>query len=256
MMRIARRTIEAIERDPLMTALLVTLAAGLLASWSHLARTFAEFYVGPFAPVLGGAAATAIDGTLYVLALVLGDLARRGADSRRVYGGVAALLVVSAVFNLDAALTALSGARPVAGVTVAGVDALDLARAVVGAATLPLVVAYLVHSYAALAAARRADDSAPAASENASEESTAIVPRHRRPAVVPPQNGDREQKIAAVLTHALANPDATYKDLGAAAGVSRQTATNYSRELMAAGRLARNGRGWEPADDASVSGAA
>ena len=137
--------------------------------------------------------------------------------------------------------------------TVAGVDALDLARAVVGAATLPLVVAYLVHSYAALAVARRADDRETTGSDGASAESATLVPIHQRPVQAPRQVSDREQKIAAVLTHALANPGATYADLGAAAGVSRQTATNYSRELMAAGRLARNGRGWEPVSNDSDS---
>ena len=149
------------------TAIIVTLCFMLLTSWTHLASTFSRFYPGDgrVKVIMGGIAATAIDGTLFTLALSLGDLARtrratkKGRWSRAaVYAGLIVLLLVSAAANLDAALTSLAGGvRPKSGTMHFGVDTLDIVRAVFGAATVPVMGAYLTHALSLVASERHAE---------------------------------------------------------------------------------------------------
>lgn len=55
----------------------------------------------------------------------------------------------------------------------------------------------------------------------------------------------RDARLDALLTFYADNPDAGPSDAGRAIGVSRQTVYTYNTELEAAGRLRRNGSGWE-----------
>ena len=55
----------------------------------------------------------------------------------------------------------------------------------------------------------------------------------------------RDARIDSLLTFYLDNPDAGPSDAARAVGVSRQTIYTYNAELEAAGRLGRNGNGWE-----------
>ena len=55
----------------------------------------------------------------------------------------------------------------------------------------------------------------------------------------------RDARIDALLTFLASNPDAGPTGAGAAIGVSRQTVYNYTAELEGAGRLRKNGNGWE-----------
>lgn len=55
----------------------------------------------------------------------------------------------------------------------------------------------------------------------------------------------RDARLDALLTFLASNPDAGPTDAGAVIGVSRQTIYTYTAELEAAGRLRKNGDGWE-----------
>jgi hypothetical protein len=55
----------------------------------------------------------------------------------------------------------------------------------------------------------------------------------------------RDARLDALLTFLASNPDAGPTEAGRAIGVTRQTVYNYERELEAAGRLRRDGDGWE-----------
>ncbi len=55
----------------------------------------------------------------------------------------------------------------------------------------------------------------------------------------------RNARLDALLTFYADNPDAGPSDAGRAVGVSRQTIYTYNAELETAGRLRRNGSGWE-----------
>jgi DNA-binding IclR family transcriptional regulator len=55
----------------------------------------------------------------------------------------------------------------------------------------------------------------------------------------------RDARIDALLTFLASNPGAGPTEAGRAIGVSRQTVYTYANELEAAGRLRKNGSGWE-----------
>jgi hypothetical protein len=55
----------------------------------------------------------------------------------------------------------------------------------------------------------------------------------------------RDARLDALLTFLASNPSAGPTEAGAAIGVSRQTVYTYAGELEAAGRLRKNGNGWE-----------
>jgi hypothetical protein len=57
---------------------------------------------------------------------------------------------------------------------------------------------------------------------------------------------DKEQNLNAVLDYLNDNPDASLNDIKQFIGVnSKSTALNYVNELQEAGRLVKNGHGWE-----------
>jgi len=55
----------------------------------------------------------------------------------------------------------------------------------------------------------------------------------------------RDARVDTLLTYYLDNPDAGPTEAADAVGVSRQTIYTYQAELEAAGRLHKNGSGWE-----------
>jgi len=55
----------------------------------------------------------------------------------------------------------------------------------------------------------------------------------------------RDARLDALLTYYLDNPDAGPTEAASAVGVSRQTIYTYQAELEGAGRLHKNGAGWE-----------
>ncbi|HUV64849.1 MAG TPA: hypothetical protein VMW24_13200, partial [Sedimentisphaerales bacterium] len=55
----------------------------------------------------------------------------------------------------------------------------------------------------------------------------------------------RDVRLDTLLTYYLDNPDAGPTEAANAVGVSRQTVYTYQAELEKAGRLSKNGAGWE-----------
>jgi hypothetical protein len=55
----------------------------------------------------------------------------------------------------------------------------------------------------------------------------------------------KEQAMAALLDYLATNPDASLSEAGQAIGRSKTQVGNYVDELTAAGKLRRNGHGWE-----------
>lgn len=56
---------------------------------------------------------------------------------------------------------------------------------------------------------------------------------------------DKQQALNAVLTYLNDNPAASLNEIGQVIGRSKATAFNYVEELQQAGRLVKNGHGWE-----------
>ena len=59
------------------------------------------------------------------------------------------------------------------------------------------------------------------------------------------RDAKRRQRLDTLLTYYLDNPDAGPTEAAEAVGVSRQTIYTYQNELEEAGRLHKNGAGWE-----------
>lgn len=59
------------------------------------------------------------------------------------------------------------------------------------------------------------------------------------------KNGKKEQNLDAVLMFLDGKPDASLAEIGRYIGRSKSTAENYVNELMDAGRLIKNGHGYE-----------
>ena len=55
----------------------------------------------------------------------------------------------------------------------------------------------------------------------------------------------KEANLDTLLTYLVTNPQATLTAAAGELGVSRQTVGNYAKELTEAGRMHRNGKGWE-----------
>lgn len=55
----------------------------------------------------------------------------------------------------------------------------------------------------------------------------------------------KEAKLDALLDFLTNNPFASYADIGRQIGLSKSSGENYARSLMDAGKLRRNGEGWE-----------
>ena len=60
---------------------------------------------------------------------------------------------------------------------------------------------------------------------------------------------NKQQAQQALLQFFANHPDASLKEAGEAIGRSKSTVANYLDELAAAGRIAKNGNGWEVIDD-------
>jgi hypothetical protein len=59
---------------------------------------------------------------------------------------------------------------------------------------------------------------------------------------------NRDEAIQAALAHIAEHPDATFRDIGKAAGRSKPWAIEVMGELANAGKVHRNGKGWEVLD--------
>lgn len=161
-------------RQPLtVVAVWTAYALALAASYQHVRTAFGALEATP-----GGwtayAAAAAVEVGLAALALALVARRRTGARDGRLWAGLAAMAVVSALANADAALTALGGGqRPLwaAGLTI---DPLDVARAIIGAGALPALVLFLAAAAETLTA-DAASAAAPALEADADDVADALA---------------------------------------------------------------------------------
>lgn len=234
-------------------ALAAAYVFALVASWRHLAGAFATLeYAGEW--FVGAGAAVAVDLGLAALALAVASEARRGRPTRRLWLAVALFAGISALANLDHALTVALGHVPTwADVTGGQLDRLTLARAVVFSAALPLLVMVLAHVVDRLAAEHAAamPVGAHAAAPDTPTGGTPTRPRkapmggsngtgRARLGEVPPTGAERAAVIAAVSQA----PTATWPELAAHVGRPRSTVQRWARAMLDAGELAGKPGAW------------
>jgi len=231
-------------------------ALALAASFQHVRRAFGALEPAPDA-LTGYAAAAAVELGMAALALALVARRRAGERDGRLWAGLAAMATVSALANADAALTALGGGQRPLWAAGLSVDPLDVARAIVGAATLPALVLFL----AGAAETLTADAAAPALEATAAPLEAPAVPATARPAgrrrradhapaadaaAAMPATLTRRTAatVNALLDAVTSDPDATRLELAAALEVSPDTIRRAIARAGALGMLERRGGRW------------
>lgn len=250
-----RDTLARWRRPVTIGAVWIAYALALGASYQHVRRAF-----GALEPTADGltafAAAAAVEVGMAALALALVARRRDGARDGRLWAGLAGMAAVSALANADAALTALGGGQRPLWAAGLAVDPLDVARAIIGAATLPGLVLFLAAAAETLTGAA-AIGGAPAGELAAADAPGADVPararrrrEHARPdvangATLPaPLTRRSANTLNAVLDAAASDPTATRDELAAAVGCSPDTIRRSLARLRGLGMLERHGGRW------------
>lgn len=231
-------------------------ALALAASFQHVRRAFGALEPSP-GSLTGYAAAAAVEVGTAALALALVARRRSGARDGRLWVGLAAMAAVSALANADAALTALGGGQRPLWAAGLAVDPLDVARAMIGAASLPALVLYLAAAAETLTAAAAAPLEA-AAMTSAIATAPRSPGRRRGPHAPLAASGssaaDRRPapltaRSAATLNRLLdavtIDPTATRDDLAARLDVSTDTIRRAAERGQSLGLLERRGGRWQ-----------
>ena len=235
-------------------AVWIAYALALGASYQHVRRAF-----GALEPdgssLTAFAAAAAVEVGMAALALALVARRRDGARDGRLWAGLAGMAAVSALANADAALTALGGGQRPLWAAGLAVDPLDVARAIIGAATLPGLVLFLAAAAETLTGASAPLD-APGELDAAAAPADAAPARargrreHARPGVAngptlpAPLTRRSANTLNAVLDAAAGDPTATRDELAAAVGCSPDTIRRSLARLRGLGMLERHGGRW------------
>jgi len=251
---VTRDTLARLRRPVTIGAVWLAYALALGASYQHVRRAFGALEPDG-AQLTALAAAAAVEVGMAALALALVARRRGGARDGRLWAGLAAMAAVSALANADAALTSLGGGQRPLWAAGLSVDPLDVARAIIGAATLPGLVLFL-----AAAAETLTGDSAgepDAAPLPAAAAGSALAPRARRkvapatsspsaaaPQIPAPVTRRSADTLNGVLDAATADPAATHDGLAAALEVSPDTIRRAVARLGALGLLERRAGRW------------
>ncbi len=232
----------------LWTAYILALAASL----THVAWAFGTLEF-PGQQWNGWLAAIAVDAGLAALAYGIQQRRRTKRPERMLWVGVIVFASISAFANLLHALTVQTGGTVVLS-SFGQVDPLLLVQAVVLSATLPLLVVYLGEVVSSDDA--EASKAAEAEAKREAREQKRIVQfdaisdqKSANEIVLDGVNEqkklDKVQAMDALETYLVANPDTSLAEAGQEIGRSKSTVGNYVTELETAGRLTKNGNGWE-----------
>ncbi len=225
----------------------ISLAALLTYTLVHTGGLLAG-YVRP--AIVGYVAALGIELAIVSLSLRLGDLRKANQHTGFFYFVLVSVVIVSALANIAEGFQVAQGER----LTLATVQHLDAVQAVIGLAAtglISLIVLALseivgsdVQSVTILAEHERKTTGRierttvqieTAESSNLSNLELANVARL----------GAKSVALDALLAYLSNNPTASLAEAGVAIGRSKSTVGNYVEELVAAGRLRKNGDGWE-----------
>lgn len=199
-------------------ALVLAFVLALVASLRHVVAALAVLEPdGATWPALVGA--LAIDVGMVAILGAVAVAARRGRPVGRLLAALALFAGVSALANLDAAAAALTGAR-VTWESLPALDRLDVARALVYSAVLPVLVLVLAWAAEGIASAR---GTSPGAGRRALER-------------VNGQRKARAEDATAELARFLrANPEASVMDAARALDWPRSTTRERWERAHAAG---------------------
>lgn len=208
----------------------VEIAVGFVAMLCLLAYTFWHTggllarYITP--GVLGYVAAFGIELAVVAMAFRIGELGWTAPNATPFKWTLAGVLGVSVLANLaEGYATRYSG-----DLVVGAVGQLDFIQGIIGVAATALL-SIVVYALAEIVGA----DVRPV------QEAPGVVQTPSPPVQVPSHepNGD------PLLVYLASNPEASYSAIAERLNVSKSTASNRVKAMMDAGRLSKNGHGWE-----------
>lgn len=206
------------------------IAVGFVAMLCLLAYTFWHTggllarYITP--GVLGYVAAFGIELAVVAMAFRIGELGWTAPNARPFKWTLAGVLGVSVLANLAEGYAT----RYTGDLVVGAVGQLDFIQGIIGVAATALL-SVVVYALAEIVGA----------------DVTSVQPAERvssppNDAVQPPF---RVVDADPLLAYLASNPDASYSAIADALSVSKSTASNRVKAMMDAGRLSKNGHGWE-----------
>jgi hypothetical protein len=232
----------------------LALVLALVGSLRHVAWGFSTLERGDL--IAGYVQAVAVDVGLFALAIGIQDRRRQARPTLALWVGVGLFSLVSTYANL------LHGLYFATDIGLSSWAWLVGARPVILSGVLPALVIYLSEvagddrNYTAKIAEREAKRAGrPVSSETATAtpEMSSTVALDAQPdtlAQARTVKGEQDaqakaERVDKLLALCQANPDVGVTELAAAIGVSRTAVYKYVDELTAAGRLHKNGNGWE-----------
>ncbi len=237
---------------------IVSLIALLVYTLAHTGALLAQ-YVSPV--FIGYIAAFGIEAAIVSLSLRIGDLRKSQQSATFFYFVLVSTVIISAIANIAEGFYTMHGEH----LTLSTVRQLDLVQAVIGVTAtglISLIVLALseivgtdVTQTVKQAEKERnkkvslttvdSENITPDVTDSAVFETTPEQAEKARQAKQQQDSVTRAQRLDSIVTTLSVNPLMDVTDLASQVGVSRQTVYRDLDELQQAGRLHKNGNGWE-----------
>jgi len=221
----------------------IQLAAGILSLAALLTYTLIHTggllarYIAP--AFIGYVAAFGIEASIVSLSLRIGELRKTKQDAKFFYFVLLSVLLVSAIANISEGFHTYTG-QLLSVQTAVQLDPVQAIIAFVATGLISLIV---------LALSEIVGNDVEATVKAAQRQSRQTTPKPVQNIVLDTVNDQKrmgkERAMDQLLAHIGQNPTASLTEIGTAIGRSKSTAGNYLDELANAGRVQRNGNGWE-----------
>ena len=217
----------------------LALMLALIGSLKHLAAIFASIDEDH---LMGWFQAVAIDAGLFALAYSIRIRKNARRSTWPLWVGVGLFSLISIYGNYAYGLLSTQGELP---------EWISTIKPIILAASLPILVLFLSellsddrqHAQAEAEARAKAEAKAKAkaeASNNLPPSTLELLDQANQA-----RTRDKETAMENLLVYLDDNPEATLRQAGRAIGRSKATAGKYVTELQEAGRLHKNGHGWD-----------
>jgi len=221
----------------------LALVLALVGSLRHVAWGFSTLEQGDL--TAGYIQAVAVDIGLFALAIGIQQRRKQGRRSIGLWVGVVLFSGVSTYANL------LHGLVYAAPVNLSGWDWLIAARPFVLSAVLPILVVYLSEiaaadvNYAVQQAERERRKALQKLSISSDLNTFPMPIEHAQMLAAEQAQRSKAEALDVIVSHLDTHPAASLSEIGQLVDRARSTVGNYLSELETAGRIRKNGNGWE-----------
>lgn len=234
-----------------LTAGIVSLIALLVYTLAHTGSLLSQ-YVSP--GYIGYIAALGIEVSIVSLSLRIGDLRKSQQSIRFFLFVLVSTVIVSAIANISEGFYTMYHEH----LTFETIGKLDLVQSIIGVTATGLI-SLIVLALSEIVGTdvtqtvkqvekekrEKVSLSSSVTPENVTLEATPEQAEKAREAKALQDNITRSQRLESIVTTLSLNPQMDVTDLASQVGVSRQTVYRDINELETAGRLHKNGNGWE-----------